>query len=282
MPAQVTAPGVIETEGAFLNAPMRVHKGHGRLVFSKKTRLWFRVAAVFWALAVLMFPFMIYDELFNTHTTRFTCDRGTGVCEVNGQSKYYPRVADIKHAVLSHDFNRRDGANYGINLVTRDGKTVWIEEYRAIKDSVVADYRSAVKTINAYLADPGQQKLDVSFTYRAALKEILKSIFYLIFGGFTLMILYGLWVKRHYIFENGKVTLIAGRPFRHQKQEIEAGRIRALVDRQVAGRRRIELRVDGDNDIPVISAPKSAAPSLDPIALELAELLGKPVERATG
>lgn len=281
MTKEIAPPGSLHPEGAFLTAPMKVHKEKGRIILAQKTRLWFRVAVCFWAMVVLLTPFMIYSEWFTSQTTYFTCDRGTGICEVDGRSKDTPRLADIKLAQMDHDFNRRDGPNYGINLVARDGKKYPIEQQRAIKDSVIADYRSAVKTINAYLANPAQQKLSVSYTYVAGLSEKLVSIFYFLFGIVTLAVALGIWTKRRYIFEHEKVTLMVRRPFRHDKQEFTTQRISAIVDHQFASRRRIEIKVDGDNGIPLVSAGALDASKLDRIPLDLAEFLGKPIEKAT-
>ena len=65
---------------------------------------------------------------------------------------------------------RRNGSRFqqarwrelGFNLVTPDGKKYAIQQQRAITDSVIADYRQTAKTINAFLSDPAQQKLDTS------------------------------------------------------------------------------------------------------------------------
>jgi len=281
MTKEIGPPGSLHPEGAFLTAPMKVHKENDRIVLSQKTRLWFRIAVCLWAMVVLSTPFMIYSEWFSSQTTYFTCDRGTGICEVDGRSKYTPRLADIKLAQIDRGYNGRDGTSYGIALVTRDGKKYPIEQQRAIKNSVIADYRSAVKTINAYLSNPGQQKLSVSYTYVAGLSEKLKTIFYFIFGIVTLAAGFGIWTKRRYIFDHEKVTLMVRRPFRHDQQEFATQRISAIVDRQVANRRRIEIKVDGDNGIPLVSTGPWAASKLDPIPLDLAEFLGKPIEKAT-
>jgi hypothetical protein len=167
-------------------------------------------------------------------------------------------------------------------LIARDGRKYPIERQRAIKDSVVAEYRSAVKMINAFLSNPSQQKLDVSYTYVAGLSENLKSIFYLLFGMGTLAKGLAIWTRRRYIFEHERVTLLVSRPFRHVKQEFATQRISAIIDRQVANRRRIELRLDGQNEIPVVSVGERDASKLDRIPSVLAELLGKPVERVSG
>jgi hypothetical protein len=282
MTEEIAPFGWLRPDGALLTAPMKVHKENGRVILLQKTRLWFRAAVCFWAMVVLLTPFMIYSEWFGSQTTQFTCDRGTGVCEVDGRTKDTPPLADIKSAQIDHASNRRDGPNYGINLVTRDGKKYPIEQQRAIKDSVVADYRATVKTINAFLANPGQQKLDVSFTYVAGLQEKLQSIFYFFFGIGTLAAGLGLWTTRRYIFEREKITLMVGGPLRKRKQEFAGARISAVVDHVVVNERRIEVRVDGDHNIPVASAGPYTASLLDPIPMDLAEHLGKPIERVTG
>jgi hypothetical protein len=279
MTREIGPPGSLQTEGGFITAGMKVHKESGRIVLLKKTRLWFRAAICFWAMFNLFIPFMIYSEWFSSQTTRFICDRGTGVCTVNGQSKDSPPLADIRRAEMDHDFNRRDGANWGINLVARDGKKYPIEQQRAIKDSVVAEYRSAVATINSYLANPGQQKLDVSYTYVAGLSEKLKTLFYFLFGVVTLAAGLGMWSTRRYIFEREKVTFLNRGPLQRFRQELATQQISAIIDRVVAGKRRIELKVDGDYEIAVASAGLFAASKLDPLAADLAGFIGKPVER---
>lgn len=281
MNEEIAPPGPL-TEGTFLTAPMKVHKENGRIVLSQKTRLWFRAAVCLWALVVLSTPFIIYSQWFSSQTTHFMCDRGTGMCEVDGRSKNSPPLTDIKQAQVDHNYNRRDGANYGIELITRDGKKYAIEQQRAIKDSVIADYRAAAQAINAYLANPGQQRLDVSFTYVAGLSEKLTSIFYLFFGVAMLAIGLGIWTKRSYVFEHEKVTLMVSTPlrtFRRAQIEFATQRINAVVDRQVANRRCIEIKVD-DSNIPVVSSPQGAGASeLDGILMDLAGFLGKPIEK---
>ena len=261
---------------------MKVYKENGRIILLQKTRLWFRAAVCLWAMVVLATPFMIYDAWFGSQTAHFACNRATGVCEVDGRSKDVPPLADIKSAQIDRDFNRRDGANYGIALVTRDGKKYPIELQRGIRDSVVADYRSAVRTINAYLANPAEQKLDVSYTFVAALSEKLQSIFYFFFGIVTLAIGFSMWTTRRYIFEREEITLMVGGPFHHDKRGFATQRISAIVDHQVANERRIEVKVDGDNRFAVVSAAQGDASKLDQIRLDLAEFLGKPVEKAAG
>ena len=278
----IASPGSLDAQGGFIKAAMEVHKESGRIVLSQKTRLWVYAAVGLWALVVLAGPFMIYSDFADSQTTHFTCDRGTGVCAVDGRPNDSPPLADIKRAEIDHDFNRRDGANYGITLVARDDKKYRIEQRRAIKGSVVADYRSAVRTINAYLANPGQPKLDVAYTYSASWWEKVQSVFYFLVSLIFLFIGLGMWTKRRYILEREKITFLIRGPFQHIRQELPTQRISAITDHVVANRRRIELKVDAYNGIAVISAGPWAAPKLDQIALDLAELLGKPIEKGNG
>ena len=279
-PRVLTSFGPISRPGA-ITAAVKIHKETGKIVLTQKMRIWFRVAVCLWAIVVLMTPFMIYSELFSSQTTRFTCDRGTGECAVDGRSREVPRLADIRRAEMDHDFNRRDGRNWGINLITQDGKKHSIEQQRAIKDSVVSDYRAAATAINAFLAHPAQQKLDVSFTYRAGLSEQLQSIFYFFFGAGTLFVGWLLWTKRLYTFEPGKVIIEVRRWFQHDAQEITADRITAIVERKTSRGRMVELRVDGPSNVAIIETGHSQAATNDPLARELAEVLGKPLESAS-
>ena len=95
MASEVAVPVPLSTLGTVLTAPMKIHKEGPTIRLSQKTRLWFRIAVCFWASVVLMMPLMIYSEFFSSTTTRFTCDRGTGVCAVNGRTREVPRLADI-------------------------------------------------------------------------------------------------------------------------------------------------------------------------------------------
>lgn len=278
MPREIVPSGPIHREGAILNAPMKIHHESGRIILVQKTRLWFRAVVSFWAMVVLMTPFMLYSEIFTSQTTRFECDRGTGFCAVDGRTKDVPRLADLTRAQMDHDFNRRDGANWGISLVTRDGKKHSIEEQRAIKDSVIAEYRASVKTINAFLADPTQQKLDTSFTYHAGLSEQLQSVFYLGFGAITLLFAFQIWTKRLYTFEPGRVTLITRHPFQRATREIPAERIAAVTERQTSIRRAVELKLDDTSTIAFVDAGAIESPANHQLAQELANLLGKPLE----
>ena len=122
----------LSSGGTFLRAHLKIRREGGTIVLSQKTRLWFRLSVCVWAMVVLMTPFMLYDEIVNSHTTHFTCDRASGICAVEGDPKGVPPLADIARAVMDHDFNRRDDANWGINLVTSDGKKYAIEQQRAI------------------------------------------------------------------------------------------------------------------------------------------------------
>lgn len=248
------------------------------IVLSQKTRLWYRLSVCLWAIVVLMTPFMLYDEIVNAHTTHFTCDRASGICAVEGDPKGVPRLADIARAVMDHDFNRRDGANWGIDLVTSNGKKYAIEQQRAIKDSVIADYRRTAKAINAFLADPGQQKLDASFTYRAGISEILKSVFYLIFGIVTLGLGLSLWTRRIYTFEPGKVTVRVRGPILRDTEEIATDGIAAIVDRPVSGGRILELNLVDTSSLRVLQEGTNGDSMISSLAKELTALLGKPLE----
>ena len=227
-----------------------------------------------------MTPFMLYDEIFRSHTTHFTCDRGSGICAVDGNPKGVPLLANITRAAMDHDFNRRDGANWGIDLVISDGKKYAIEQQRAIKASVIADYRQTAKAINAFLADPGQQKLDTSFTYRAGVSEIVTSVFFLIFGVVTLGIGSLLWTRRTYVFEPGKVTVRLRGPILRGTEEIAADRITTIVDRQVPSGRILALNLTDASSIQVLQAGANECLLTGPLAKELAVLLGKPLENA--
>jgi hypothetical protein len=264
--------------GTALTAPMKISKQGGRIILSQKTRLWFRAAVCFWAAVVLMTPFMLYSELFSSQTTRLTCDRGTGDCAIDGRTKDVPRLAEISRAQMDHDFNRRDGINWGINLITRDGKKHSIEQQRAIRGSVVTDYRATVKAINAYLTDSTQQKLDTSFTYRAGFWEKLKSIFYLFFGAGTLFVAWGLWIRRTYTFEPDKVTVSVLHPFQRDTRQIAGDRITAITDRQFFNRKTVELKLDDDSTIPIVDAGGTEVMTAEQLAKELAQVLGKPLE----
>lgn len=270
----------LSSRGTILRGHLEIRREGGRIVLSQKTRLWFRLSVCLWALVVLMTPFMLYDEIANSHTTHFTCDRASGICAVEGNPKGVPRLADITRAVMEHDFNRRDGANWGINLVTSDGKKYAIEQQRAIKDSVIADYRRTAKAINAFLADPGQQKLETSFTYRAGLSEILKSVFYLIFGIVTLGLGLSLWTRRTYTFEPGKVTVRVRGPILRDTEEIANDRITAIADRPVFAGRRLELNLVDTSSLQVLQEGASENSMISSLAKDLAALLGKPLESA--
>jgi len=280
--SDVAFPGPLTRHGAIMTARMKIHKNDGKIVLSQKTRLWFRAAVCVWASVVLTTPFWIYWVLFNSQTTRFTCDRGDGVCAVDGRTQGVPRLDDLARAEMDHNWNRRDGVNWGINLVTRDGKKYRIEQQRAIKDSVVADYRAAVKAINAYLHDPAQQKLEVSYTYWAALSEKLQSIFYLFFGVGTLLVGWNLWRRRVYIFEPGKITVVVRHPFDRETKEYATDRITAIAERQFMNRRFVDLKLDDMSVVRVVEAWREEAPFTDQVAKELAGILGRPVETAPG
>jgi hypothetical protein len=264
--------------GSILRAHLKVRREGGRIVLFQKTRLWFRLCVFLWAMVVLATPFMLYDEIANSHTTHFTCDRASGVCSVQGDPKGVPRLTDISRAVMDHDFNRRDGANWGINLVTSDGKKYAIEQQRAIKDSVIAEYRRTAKAINVFLADPGQQKLDVSFTYRAGISEIIKSFFYLIVGIVTLGLGLLLWTRRIYTFESGKVTVRVRGPIQRGTEEIGSDGIVAIADRTVFSGRRLELKLADDSSLQVLQEGANENPMVSTLAKELAALMGKPLE----
>jgi hypothetical protein len=269
---------MLSFHGTAFRTPMKIQKQAGRIILVQKTRLWFRAAVCFWATVVLMMPFMLYSDFFSSQTTRFTCDRGTGDCAVNGRTKEVPRIADITRAQMDRDFSRRDGTNWGIDLITRDGKKHSIEEQRAIRDSVVADYRATVKAINAYLADARQQKLDTSFTYRAGVWEKIQSVFYLFFGAGTLLVAWNLWTKRMYAFEPAKVTVAVLHPFQREMRDIAAGRIAAIMDRQFFNRKVVELKLDDASTITIVDAAGTEVAMADQLAKELAQVLGKPLQ----
>ena len=280
MSPQVVLPKPLTRAGGFLTAPMNVHKESGRIVLSQNTRIWFRAAVCFWALVVLGTLFMLYDQLFLSHNWHFTCDRNTGVCAVNGHTRDIPKLADIQSAEMDRGWNGRDGRNWGINLVTTDEKKHSIDEQRAIKASVVAEYRATVKAINAYLADPGQQKLDTAFTYIASLREKVTSVFYLLFEGLTLFLCLSRWSKQIYTFEPGSITVAVRGPFLRTRQEIDSNRITAIIDRQVVNSRFIELSLADGLLIAIVTMGSMETVMSASISMELGGVLGKPVRNA--
>jgi hypothetical protein len=112
----------------------------------------------------------------------------------------------------------------------------------------------------------------------ASIGEKLQSIFYLFFGVATLFVGWLLWTRRVYTFEPSKVTVVVGRPFQRATQEIGADRITAIADHNVFDRRRVELKLAGASPIPVVEAGRTETLVADPLAKELAEFLGKPLE----
>jgi hypothetical protein len=279
-PRDLVAPVRLAYEGTLLKSRMKIHRKERTIVLSQKTRLWFRAAVCLWATIVVMTPFMIYSEWFLSTTTRFTCDRGTGICSVDGRSGNVPRLADIGRAEMDRDFNRRDGVNWGVNLVTRDGKKYALDEQRAIDDRVVADYRTSVKAINAYLANPAQSSLDTSFTYRASLGEKIQSLVYFVFGVFSLLIACALWTSAAYIVDGERVTVVTRWMFQRTTQEIAVSRIRRVVDRQESDGRSLQLQVDDAERITIATAGRARMLELGALAAELAMFLGKPLQSA--
>jgi hypothetical protein len=280
MSPQVVPPKPLTRAGGFLTVPMNVHKESGRIVLSQKTRFWFRAAVCFWAIVVLTTLFMLYDQLFLSHTCHFTCDRNTGVCAINGRTRDIPKLADIKRAEIDRGWNGRDGRNWGINLVTADEKKHSIDEQRAIKASVVAEYQATVKAINAYLADPGQQKLDTSFTYIASLGEKVVSVFYLLFEVVTLFLCLLRWSEQIYAFEPGRITVSVRGPILRTRQEIDSNRIAAIIDRQVVNSRFIELSLADGSLIAIVTMGSMETVMSASISMELGGVLGKPVRNA--
>ena len=273
-------PKPLTRAGGFLTAPMNVHKESGRIVLSQKTRIWFRAAVCFWALVALVTLFMLYDQLFLSHTCHFTCDRNTGVCAINGQTRGIPKLADIRRAEMDRGWNGRDGRNWGINLVTADGRKHPIEEQRAIKVSVVAEYRATVNAINAYLADPGHQKLDTAFTYIASLGEKVVTVFYLLVEVVTVYFCLLRWSEQIYTFEPGRITVAVRGPIRRTRQEIDSDRVAAIIDRQVVNSRFIELSLADGSLIAIVTMGSMETAMSASISLELGGRLGKPVRNA--
>ena len=143
---------------------------------------------------------------------------------------------------------------------------------------MIADYRQTAKAINAFLADRGQQKLDTSFTYRAGISEILKSIFYLIFGIVTLGVGLLLWRSRTYTFESGKVIVRVRGPILRDMEEIANDGITAVADRRVSAGRRLELNLADSSSLQVLQEGPNENSMIRSLAKELAALLGKPLE----
>jgi hypothetical protein len=224
---------------------------------------------------------MLYSQLFSAQTTRLTCDRATNICAVDGSSRDVPRVDEIARAEMNHDSNRRDGPNWGIDLVTRDGRKHPIEQQRAIANAVVANYAAAVAATNAYLANRAQPALDVSFTYRASLGEKLQTVFYLLFGIATLIAGWALWTRRSYIFEHDCVNAIERRPFFQTKAVIAVDRIAAIYDRPFRDGRIVELAFEDGSKIGVLQAGARKAVEASRVAKELADYLAKPLKSVT-
>ena len=277
----IPLPVRLDSEGSLLRCPAKIRRKKGRIVVLQKTRLWFRAAVCVWALVVLMTPFMIYSELFGATVVRFRCDRAAGTCAIDGRTRDVPPPADIVRAEMDRAFNRRDGVNWGINLVTRDGKKYAIDEQRGIADAVVADYRNAVGAINAYLANPAQKVLDISFTYRASLGEKAQSFFYLLFGVGTLLIMGARWDKTTYVFEPGRVTFATRSLFQRTTEHIPADRIVGIVDRAANDGRFLDLKLAGGERIGLVRAGAGRSPALADLARDVALLLVKPVESAS-
>jgi hypothetical protein len=278
----IALPVRLESEGSLLRCPIKFRRENARIVLSQKTRLWFRSGVCLWAVVIVMTPFMIYSELFGATVVRFRCDRDAGTCAIGGRTRDVPRPADVVRAEMDRAFNRRDGANWGINLITRDGKKYAIDEQRGIAAGVVADYRNAVHAINAYVANPAQRVLDISFTYRASRGEKVQSFFYLLFGVGTLLIMGALWTSTAYVFEAERVTLATRSLFQRTAQQMPADRIVGVVDAAAPDGRLLNLKLAGGERISVLRTGNAGAAALADVAREVALLLMKPVERSSG
>jgi len=82
-----------------------------------------------------------------------------------------------------------------------------------------------------------------------------------------------------YTFEPGKVIIEVRRWFQHDAQEITADRITAIVERKTSTGRMVELKIDGPSSMAILETGQTATDR--PLARELAEVLGKPLESAS-
>lgn len=261
---------------------MKIRRKDRTIVLVQKTRLWFRAGVCLWTLIVLLGTLMIYSMLFGSTTIRFTCDRAAGTCEIDGRTRDVPRLADIVSAKMDRDFNRRDGVNWGIDLVTREGKPYAIDAQRAIDGAVVAEYRATVKTINAFLATPAQKTLDTSFTYRAGVWEKIQSLV-MEFSAIVILIAgYSLWTKTTYIFEPDRVTLVRRWAIESTTEELAAVNIARITNRSAIDGRHLELQLHDRGRFTVVQTSRENTVDMKALGEELSECLGKPLESVPG
>ena len=125
-----------------------------------------------WCAVIALAGWMAYSQLFSSVTTTLTCDRAADTCSLSGGTqRAVPRPSQLQHAQLRHHLEHREGIVHGIYLDELE-----ISPQYARSQESIASYRAAVAKIEAFLHDPTQPHLEVSFTFFPSLRDKLGAV----------------------------------------------------------------------------------------------------------
>jgi len=255
---------------SWFRGSLDIQSGVDRLVLVQGPSTFVKIATYGFALLLVIGVWLCYRTLFTTQTTTFTCDRASGKCELDGDSRNLPALADIASAELDTSHENRQGDFRWVTLVKKDGTKKNISPQGAQLESVVAEYKASVEAIQKFLADPSAPKLETKFTYRASLAEKVYIVMTFAGGLLVMGALLILWNTRTFTFDksSGKATLVDSRPlFGGNERDVAFDKITSI-----ASGTSVELVLADNSKVAVASGDDIAS-----IADKLHELTGKPI-----
>lgn len=125
-----------------------------------------------WCAVIALAGWMAYSQVFGSVVTTLVCDRAADTCTLSGGTqREVPRPSQLHRAELRHHLEHREGEVYDIYV-----DDLAIDPQYARSDESIASYRAAASAIDAFLRDPRQRRLEVSFTYWASVREKITAI----------------------------------------------------------------------------------------------------------
>jgi len=210
---------------SWFRGSLEIQQSVDRLVLSQGPSTLVRIVLYAWPLVVLLGAFLCYRTLFTSQTSTFTCDRASGKCQLNGNDA--PALANIKGVELDTTYRGKEGRFYYPTLLLKDGGKFMLTQQGAQKESVIADYRATVKTIEGFLGG-SEPRLETSFTYSASTWEKVYSVGTLAGGALLMFVILGLAMTRTYTFDKTarKIELVDHRPLLGDKtRELAFGEV---------------------------------------------------------
>jgi hypothetical protein len=254
-------------------APIALADGVDRLVLTQGPTWIFKIVVFGVAFIGLFGAVATVGLLFGSQPTRLVCDRTAGTCTQNGIALV--PLAEIAGVELRKYHVTKQGDFYAVALQLGDGSTRDVGGQGAQSPRSIAEYRASVEAMRAFLANPGQARLDTTFTYYASVWERVRMVVLSVMFLPIAVLLIFMTSTTSYTFAGGKIVASTTGPLRSASTEVlPFARVTAIADHLHAGRRQIALVLDDGSRLLLVDA----ADAPEALVGRLRQLLGKPVQ----